>query len=74
MSAPPIILNCNGCGRMIRYPREIDLSIPLNVVKIVQPSCDQCWDGDREGETWFDAKGRIVPQTVDGQSEGNKNG
>jgi hypothetical protein len=62
VSDNPIILKCNGCGRSIRYPRETDLSIPLNVVTILQPHCDRCWHGEPEGEMWFDANGCIVSQ------------
>lgn len=59
-----IVLQCNDCGRQMSYDRSIDPSIPLKVVRIVQPHCDQCWDGECEGELWFDAKGRIVPQAA----------
>jgi hypothetical protein len=58
----PIKLVCEGCKRSMEYDRSIDTDIPPEVVKITQPHCDQCWDGDREGETWYDAKGCEVSQ------------
>ncbi len=63
-SQNPIDLVCANCGRTIAYARTIDPDIPTNVVRIEQPHCDGCWDGDREGETWFDGAGNEVSQDV----------
>lgn len=60
--ADDIELKCRGCKRTIKYPRSADLSIPARVVKIVQGSCDRCWGGDHDDETWFDANGLEVDQ------------
>jgi hypothetical protein len=49
------------------YDPSVDPSIPKTVARIVQPHCDVCWDGGREGEIWFDAKGHIVQQTTDAE-------
>jgi hypothetical protein len=57
-----INLACENCKRTMDYDRSIDPDIPRLVVKITQPHCDACWDGGREGETWYDAKGREVSQ------------
>jgi hypothetical protein len=46
----------------MRYRRRIDPSIPREVVKIVQGQCDQCWNGDRDTETWFGARGQEIEQ------------
>jgi hypothetical protein len=59
-----IRLVCKNCKRAMNYSRDIDPSIPEFVVKIIQPHCDQCWNGDREGETWHDASGAEVPQRL----------
>jgi hypothetical protein len=58
----PIKLVCMTCGKTMDYERSIDPTVPAKVVKITQPSCDVCWNGDFEDETWYDAKGRIVSQ------------
>lgn len=60
-----IKLVCLNCGRAIGYGRDIDPSIPPNVVRIEQPHCDVCWNGEREGETWYDVAGNEVPQFHD---------
>lgn len=57
----PIKLVCKNCGKTMDYDRSIDPTIRPQVVRIEQPHCDECWDGDRESETWFDAKGNEVP-------------
>jgi hypothetical protein len=57
-----IKLVCLHCNRSMDYDRAIDPDIPPEVVKITQPHCDQCWNGDREGETWYAANGREVAQ------------
>jgi len=58
MATDTILLCCATCGRSINYPRHVDRTIPKEIVKIVQGKCDQCWDGDFDGEDWFDAEGR----------------
>lgn len=58
----PIRLECQSCGRSMDYDRSIDAVIPQSVLRIVQPSCDRCWNGDFEGETWFDANNNEVSQ------------
>lgn len=60
-----IKLVCLGCNRTIDYGREVDRSIPANVARIEQPHCDQCWSGEREGETWYDGAGNEVSQHVE---------
>jgi hypothetical protein len=60
-----IQLCCMTCGRSIDYDRSIDPSIPAEVVKITQPSCDECWTGGFEDETWYDAEGRVIAPLVD---------
>lgn len=57
-----IELACLCCKRMILYGRDLDPSIPPNVVRIEQPHCDQCWRGERESETWYDEAGAEVAQ------------
>jgi hypothetical protein len=57
-----IKLHCLTCKRSMEYGRDIDPTIPAKVTKITQPHCDQCWNGDREGETWYDALGHEVSQ------------
>lgn len=59
----PIILVAKCCGKTMEYERSIDPSIPAEVVKIVQPSCDEHWNGDFEDETWLDAAENEVPQS-----------
>jgi hypothetical protein len=59
---PAIELYCLTCKRSMGYERDIDPDIPAEVVKITQPHCDQCWNGEREGETWYAANGREVRQ------------
>ncbi len=61
----PIRLRCRHCGKAMDYERSIDPTIPASVVVIEQGHCDDCWDGDRDDEIWFDAQGREVPQTND---------
>lgn len=58
----PIKLVCLNCMRSMEYAREIDPEISPDVVRIAQPHCDECWNGDREGEIWYDSLGREVPQ------------
>lgn len=67
MSAGPIKLFCRQCKRSMDYERSIDPSIPAVVVKIEQGMCDQCWNGDFDDETWFDARGREVCQQLMGE-------
>lgn len=62
MELSPIRLICQNCKREMDYPREADKSIPLSVTKIIQGYCDQCWNGDHDGETWYDSKGLEVLQ------------
>lgn len=57
-----IRLVCDNCKRAMNYSRSIDPTLPEIVVKIAQPHCDVCWNGDFENETWFDAAGNEVPQ------------
>jgi hypothetical protein len=57
-----IKLVCLNCNRTIDYGRDIDPSIPANVARIEQPHCNECWDGEREGETWIDGAGNEVSQ------------
>lgn len=59
-----IKLVCLNCNRTIDYGRDIDPSIPPNVARIEQPHCDLCWNGEREGETWYDAGGVEVHPTT----------
>jgi hypothetical protein len=59
-----ITLVCENCKRSMDYARSIDPTIPAEVVKITQPHCDVCWNGDFEDETWWDAKGKEVPQAA----------
>lgn len=59
----PIKLFAQCCGKTIDYDRSIDPSIPANVVRITQATCDEHWRGDREEEVWWDAEGRCVEQT-----------
>lgn len=49
----------------MEYERSIDPSIPSEVVRITQPHCDECWNGECEEETWWDADGRRVAQTAE---------
>lgn len=58
----PIRLVCENCHKSIDYERHIDPTIPERVVKITQPHCDECWNGDREDERWFDVHGIEVCQ------------
>ena len=58
-----IKLVCLNCKRTIDYGRNIDPAIPSNVARIEQPHCDLCWNGDREGETWYDGRGVEVLQS-----------
>lgn len=58
--AEAIKLVCLKCGKSMDYDRSIDPTIRPEVVRIEQPSCDECWGGDRESETWFDAAGKEV--------------
>lgn len=58
---PAIIIECDKCGRKRVYARKIDKSIPARVARIVS-TCDKCDDGDRGGETWYDARGCEVSQ------------
>jgi hypothetical protein len=62
-SPQSILLLCRGCGKTMDYERSIDPTIPESVVKIEQGHCDECWDGDFDDETWFDAQGREVAST-----------
>jgi hypothetical protein len=62
MTTKPIRLICNTCRRGMDYERTIDPTIPANVAFIFQKSCDDCWDGDREEEIWYDAGGHEVSQ------------
>lgn len=62
MPTTPIKLICRGCGKTMDYDRAVDPAIPATVAIIEQPSCDECWHGDREGEFWFDADGQEVSQ------------
>jgi len=57
-----ITVCCEACGATIQYQRWVDPSIPAEVVKIVQPHCPNDWNGDFEGETWYDAAGQVVHQ------------
>ena len=68
MSSETVKLHCRNCKRMIDYPRAADPSMPRTVVKIVQGHCDQCWHGDHDSETWYDARGLEVSQATYGQS------
>lgn len=61
-SMSPIKLECVNCKRSMDYDRSIDPSVPDEVVRISQPHCDECWNGDREDESWYDANGKEVPQ------------
>jgi len=61
----PIRLFCQCCGKSMEYERSIDPSIPSEVVRITQPHCDECWNGECEEETWWDADGRRVAQTAE---------
>lgn len=65
--AETIELKCQHCKRSMRYPRTADPNIPANVVRIVQGHCDQCWHGDHDSETWYDARGLEVCQSSFGQ-------
>lgn len=60
----PIKLQCLSCWRSMPYDRKINPTIPAGVVKITQPHCDECWHGEREDETWYDAGGREVSQDL----------
>lgn len=57
-----IILTAKCCGKTVSYNADLDWRIPAKVVKIVQPSCDEHWNGDFEDETWLDASGNEVRQ------------
>ena len=57
-----IKLVCRKCNRTIDYGLDIDPAIPSNVTRIEQPTCDLCWKGDPEGETWYDAAGNEIEQ------------
>lgn len=59
-----IKLVCLHCNRTVAYARTIDPSIPVNVARIEQQHCDECWDGEREGETWYDGAGNEVSQNI----------
>lgn len=63
MKRPNLTIECDKCGRTMAYSRKIDESIPARVIRIVS-TCDsrKCDDGDRGGETWYDARGREVSQ------------
>lgn len=60
-----IVLECLGCGKKIGLPREVAIDVPRHVVKITQSMCDDCWNGDFDTETWYDADGNEVSQRAD---------
>ena len=59
----PIKLECTGCGNHMEYDRSIDPSIPTSVVRIVHNICNQCDNGDRGVERWYNAQGERVQPT-----------
>jgi hypothetical protein len=52
----PILLRCPKCNCTTDYDRKIDDTIP-NDVKTIVSICPNCDDGDFHTETWLDACG-----------------
>lgn len=56
-----ILLECEKCGNTMDYDRDIDPSIPENVVRISHTACIRCeTGGEFIIETMFDVFGNVI--------------
>jgi len=57
-----ITVECPTCGKKVRSPRQ-DYDYPEAVrMRLV---CPDCWDGDFDDPTYFDAMGKVVDYDPD---------